>query len=359
MGNRLNGKLIISLIIVFLLILPAISHAQKQRIKVTVRNASIRMQPNVDSEVVLDPPLGSTFEVEKKLGDWYEVKFTSDIGVLITGYIHSMFVEVIEEQPEPEREVAPQPVKPKVQPKAVRVRPSDAPQTRFNIAVGGLFSSAMEVYYYEHSEPYLGEDLYIYDTFESPDAVGVSVGIGAFVMPRIELTASAAIMSGTPWWSWTLDVPSPYYYDDYESDTIDTDTVSTPPVYKKYMLNFGANFYLIKKSSLSVYIGGGGSLIMATLDLVEDYLAYHTFYLVPETHEIEIDSVTFAKTDISVFGFFCRAGADFKISRNISLYAEGWYVSAKTEEESPLVTDDILNLDLSGGQAILGIKFHF
>jgi len=359
MGNRLNGKLIISLIIVFLLILPAISYAQKQRIKVVVRNASIRMQPNVDSEVVLNPPAGSTFEAENKLGDWYEVKFTSDIGVLITGYIHSMFVEVIEEQPEPERKFAPRPVKPEVQPRTVRARPSAAPQTRFNIAIGGLFSSAMEVYYYEYSQAYLGEDLYIYDTFESPDAVGFSAGIGVFVMPRIELTASAAAMSGTPWWTWILDVPSPYYYNDYNSDTVDTDTIDTAPVYKKQILNFGANIYLIKKSSLGVYIGGGGSLIKATVDLVEDYLAYHTFYDVTETHEIEIDSITFVETSISVFGYFFRAGADLKFSRNISLYAEGWYVFAKTEEESPLVADDILELDLGGGHAILGIKFHF
>jgi len=364
MGNRLNGKLIISLIIVFLLILPAISYAQKQRIKVVVRNASIRMQPNVDSEVVLDLPVGSTFEVEKKLGDWYEVKFTSDIGVLITGYIHSMFVEAIEEQPEPEREVVPQPVKPKVQPKAVRVRPSAAPQTRFNIAVGGLFSSAMEVYYYEYSRPYLLEDLYVYDTFESPDAVGFTAGIGVFVTPRIEVTGSVTTMSGTPGWNLELWLPSFDFYSSdeleyYEYDTVDTDSFATPPTFKKNMLSFGLNVYLLRSDKLGLYVGGGGTLIKATLDLVSEITFTHTWYQAIEDHDVTIDSVTFEEKDVSAFGAYFRGGVDFKVGRNISLYAEAWYISAKKDQEYPLDPDVNLNLDLSGGQAILGIKFHF
>lgn len=360
MGNRLNGKLIISLIIVFLLILPAISHAQKQRIKVTVRNASIRMQPNVDSEIVLTPPVGSTFEVEKKLGDWYEVKFTSDIGVLITGYIHSMFVEAIEEQPEPEREIVPQPAKPKLKPVPARVRPQAARQTRFNVSIGGLFSSAYLINDYEYSAPTaLGEDLYVYDTFESPEAFGFSAGVGFFVMPRIEVTGSVATMSGTPWWSLELDMPSPYYYDDYRFDTVDTDTISTAPTFKKNMLNFGVNIYLIKKNSLGVYVGGGGTLIKATLDLVYEVTFTHTWYPPTLDHDVTIDSVTFEETDLSTFGAHFRAGVDFKVGRNISLYAEGRYIAAKVDQEYPLDPNETLNLDLGGGHAILGIKVHF
>ncbi|MDH5468274.1 MAG: porin family protein [Candidatus Aminicenantes bacterium] len=367
MGNRLNGKLIISLTVVFLLILPAISYAQKQRIKVVVRNASIRMQPNVDSEVVLDLPVGSTFEVEKKLGDWYEVKFTSDIGVLITGYIHNMFVEVIEEQPEPEREVVPQPVKPEVQPKAVRSRPLAAPQTRFNIAIGGLFSSAYLISDHTHSRPTsLLEDLYVYDTFESPEAFGFNAGVGFFVTPRIELTASVATMSGTPWWSLELWLPSFDFFSSdeleyYEYDTVDTDTISTAPTFKKNMLSFGLNIYLIKKSSLGVYVGGGGTLIKATLDLVSVIEYTHTWYPVIEDHDVTIDSVTFEKTEVSAFGAHFRGGVDYKVGRNISLYAEGRYIAAKKDQEYPLAIDpdETLKLDLGGGQAILGIKFHF
>jgi hypothetical protein len=368
MGNRLNGKLIISLIIVFLLILPAISYAQKQRIKVVVRNASIRMQPNVDSEVVLNPPAGSTFEVEKKLGDWYEVKFTSDIGVLITGYIHSMFVEVIEEQPEPERKFAPRPVKPEVQPRTVRARPSAAPQTRFNIAIGGLFSSAYLISDHTHSRPTsLLEDLYVYDTLESPEAFGFSAGVGVFVTPRIEVTGSVATMSGTPWWSLELWLPSFDFFSDpdlleyYEYDTIDTDTISTPPTFKKNMLSFGLNIYLIKKSSLGVYVGGGGTLIKATLDLVSVIEFTHTWYQAIEDHDVTIDSITFEETDVSAFGAHFRAGVDYKVGRNISLYAEGRYIAAKKDQKYPLAIDpdETLNLDLGGGHAILGIKFHF
>jgi len=365
MGNRLNGKLIISLIIVFLLILPAISYAQKQRIRVTVRNASIRMQPNVDSEVVLNPPVGSTFEIEKKLGEWYEVKFTSDIGVLITGYIHSMFVEVIEEQPEPEREVEPQPAKPKLKPVPARVRPQAARQTRFNVAIGGLFSSANMINDYTYSLPYLGEDLFVYDMLESPEAFGFTAGIGVFVMPRIELTASVATQSGTPWWSLELWVPSPYFFSDpdlleyYEYDYLDTDSLATAPTFKKNMFSFGLNIYVIKKNSLGVYVGGGGTLIKATLDLLYEVTYTHTWYPISQTHDVTIDSITFEEVDLSTFGAHFRAGVDFKVGRNISLFAEGRYIAAKVDQEYPLDPSETLNLDLGGGNAILGIKVHF
>ncbi len=362
MGKKLTGKLIISLVITFVLILPTISQAQqKQRIKVVAQNASVRMQPNIESEVILTPPVGSTFEVEQKIGDWYEIKFSSEIGVLITGYINSQFVEVIEAEPVPVRKKEPvyKPVSPRAKPK--RVKPPSTRQPRFNIKLGGLYSPATVVNDYTYSEPYLGEDLYIYEMFESPDAFGFSAGIGIFLTPKIELTGSVATFSGTPWWDWTLDLPSPYFTEDYMLDTTNSDEFSAEPTYKRLIFSFGLNYYLIKSNYLDLYIGGGGSSLKATaIILANDFSADHNWYPISQTHDVVINWVTYEEIEFSVFGFNARAGINIKVSSMIALFAEAMYIYAKVDHESPyLFTNDVYSLDLGGIQSIFGIKILF
>ncbi len=364
MGSKFTGKAIISLIIAFILLLPAVSHAQqKQRIKVIVRNASIRLQPNVDSEVILSPPIGSTFEVEKMIGEWYEVKFTSELGVLITGYIHSMFVDVIAAEPEPEPEVVREPVRRQPQPKPRRPRPA-APLPKFNISLGGYFSAGTEMYDNEWSTLYvgLGEDLYVYDYMESPYATGFTAGFGVFLMPRVELFGSFASASGNPWWETTLSVPSPYFFDDYRDDTIDSDAFSEDEqlAYKQNILSFGLNIYLMRTGKWSLYLGGGGSYIMTTVELLYDADFTHTFYPGPQDHDVTIDSVIFEETDINTFGFNFKLGAEFRVSRNIFIFFEGMYIAAKDEVPYPLDNGaTFLDMDLGGGSSALGIKIHF
>ena len=363
MGRKHTGKVIISLIIAFILILPAISHAQqKERIKVIVRNASIRLQPNVDSEVILSPPIGSTFEVEKKIGEWYEIKFSSELGVLITGYIHSMFVDVIAAEPEPEPEIVQEPVQPRAQPQPTRARPS-APLSKFNISLGGYFSSGGIVRYDNTwSLDYLGESLYVYDYMESPYAAGFAAGFGIFVMPRIELFGSFSNASGDPYWWMELEIPSPYLFDDPRWDDIDTDAFSDDEqlIYKQNIFSFGLNLYLMRTGKWSLYIGGGGSYIMTTVELLYDVSFTHNWYPLISDHDVVIDSVTFEETKINTLGFNFKLGAELRISRNIFLFLEGMYISAKDEVPYPL--DDgatFLDMDLGGGSSAIGIKIHF
>ena len=365
MGSKLTGKVIISLIIAFILILPAISHAQqKQRIKVIVRNASIRLQPNVDSEVILSPPIGSTFEVEKKVGEWYEIKFSSELGVLITGYIHSMFVDVIVAELEPEPEIVQEPVQPQAQPQPTRARPP-APLSKFNISFGAFISPAMERYNtYENpwSLDYLGEYLYVYDYMESPYATGFTAGFGIFVMPKIELFGSFSNASGDPYWEMELEIPSPYLFDDPRSDYISSDDFSDEEqlIYKQNIFSFGLNLYLMRTGKWSLYLGGGGSYIMTTVELLYDVSFTHNWYPLITDHDVVIDSVTFEETKINTFGFNFKFGAELRISRNIFLFLEGMYIVAKDEVPYPL--DDgatLLDMDLGGASSAIGIKIHF
>jgi hypothetical protein len=364
MGSKFTGKVIISLIIAFVLLLPAVSHAQqKQRIKVIVRNASIRLQPNVDSEVILSPPTGSTFEVEKKVGEWYEIKFTSELGVLITGYIHSMFVDVIAAEPEPEPEVVQEPVQRRAQPRPRRARPRGS-LSKFNISLGAFFSPA-HVMYDTYEDPwsldYLGEFLYVYDYMESPYATGFTAGFGIFVMPRVEFFGSFASASGNPWWEMRLEVPSPYFFDDPRWDDIDSDAFSDEEqlTYKQNILSFGLNLYLMRTGKWSLYIGGGGSYIMTTVELLYDVSFTHNWYPGPQDHDVVIDSVTFEETKINTFGFNFKFGAELRISRNIFLFLEGMYISAKDDVPYPLDPNTLISMDLGGGSSALGIKFHF
>lgn len=363
MGIKQTGRVIISFIVAFILILPVISHAQqKDRIKVVVRNASVRLQPNVDSEVILSPPIGSTFEVEKKVGEWFEIKFSSEIGVLITGYIHSMFVEVMaaEPEPEPEPEVMRKPVRKQPQPKPRRTPRPPAAKSKFNITLGGFYSAATETFTNSYSVPsWGGEDLYVDDYLKSPNAGGMIAGVGVFLMPRIELFGNVATSTGTPWWELALSVPSPYFFDDYRSDFADTDTLSEPPIFRRNVISFGLNLYLMRSDRWNLYIGGGGSYVLATVDLVYNVTYTQNLYPLTSDHDVTIDSVTFEESEINAFGFNIRGGGDFRIGKNIYLFAEGIYIMAKAEPEYPLDTDVILEFDLGGMSSAFGIKIYF
>jgi len=116
MKIKFYGRAFVSLVIISLFILPTFTHAQKQKIRVVVENATIRLKPNMENEVIGTPPVGSVFEAERKIGEWYEIRFASRVGVTLTGYVHEMFVELEKEVPKPERRVAPPPRREAVQP---------------------------------------------------------------------------------------------------------------------------------------------------------------------------------------------------------------------------------------------------
>jgi outer membrane protein W len=90
--------------------------AQGTKIKVIVENASIRLKPSLDSEAIEESvALNTVFTAEKKVGEWYEVKVPSNVGVLLIGYIHEMYVEVLAEE-------APRPPAQEEKPPAAQVR---------------------------------------------------------------------------------------------------------------------------------------------------------------------------------------------------------------------------------------------
>ena len=97
-------------LLVLLLAAGALSAQTKIRVKGS--DAVIRIEPADKGEIVQDKlAAGTVFAVERKTGDWYEIKYRSAIGVLLSGFIHKSFVEEIKDDAAAAPKTEPEPVK--------------------------------------------------------------------------------------------------------------------------------------------------------------------------------------------------------------------------------------------------------
>lgn len=108
--NLIKGKMIFFLIFILaLLLITGIAEAEKLKLRVKVKRANIRSKPTIESNVILQAPLGAILDAEEKAGEWYKVNLPPDKdGVVVSGYIHQSIVEVVQEVEktvEPEEEV--------------------------------------------------------------------------------------------------------------------------------------------------------------------------------------------------------------------------------------------------------------
>ena len=362
MKNKLKGKWLISFIVAFFLILPSITNAQEQKIRVVVEGASIRLLPNMESEIILSPPIGSIFEVEKKVGEWHEIKYSSEIGVLITGYIHEMFIEVEKEAAKPKEEVIQEPVKPQPiyePPKAARLRG----KPMFSLKGGGIFFRIPELYSYDFTFPSRGETATISEAVYSGNAFSFEVGLGFFLIPYIEFEGTVSFLSKELTGLYGFEIPSLYWFNELASDEMEAF-----PALKKTILCFGLLIHPVTSGLIRPYFGGGGSYVTGNLEIVEDIIFLETDSIGVRNHSITIDEVQFIETDdveeisLSKFGFYGKAGINYMTTKNIGIYAEGKYIFAKTEILyllSDFDPSEIVEIDLGGISFSLGIKLMF
>jgi outer membrane protein W len=93
-------------VLILALVVPLPAQEGPTKIKIVVENASIRLKPSLDSEAIEENiPVGTIYTAEKKVGEWFEIKFESRLGVALLGYIHEMYVEVLGEAALPPPEV--------------------------------------------------------------------------------------------------------------------------------------------------------------------------------------------------------------------------------------------------------------
>ncbi|NIM91849.1 MAG: outer membrane beta-barrel protein [Candidatus Aminicenantes bacterium] len=355
MRIKFYGRAGLSLIVISLFILPTLVQAEKQKIRVVVENASIRMQPNMESEVIENPPVGSVFEVERKIGEWYEVRYQSKVGVRITGYIHEMLVELEKVAPAATRTVTPQrrrePVRP-TPPPPMRRQP---PKIMFNIGVGGLVHMIQAGYDWEYTFIIYSEQAAITDMADNATGFGFDAGFGVFPMPNIEITGGLSFVSKSLDATYGFSLPNMFLWDD-----IATDEIQEQAKYSALMLHFGFNFHPLIEGSVRPYFGGGISYISAKMDMMEDMIYQETFYS-DWTHTIELTEVEWVQESFNKLGFNVRAGANFQVANNIYIYGEGRYIIAKTSIPHPLLEEigvegDEIDIDLGGFSAVLGVK---
>lgn len=362
MKNKFKGKWLISFLIAFFLILPSITNAQEQKIRVVVEGASLRLQPNMESEIILSPPVGNIFEVEKKVGKWYEIKFSSEIGVLITAYIHEMFIEVEKEAAKPKDEVIQEPVRPQPiyePPKAARPRG----KPMFSLKGGGIFILIPELYSYDYSFPSRGETATMSESVYSGNAFSFEVGLGFFLIPYIEFEGTVSFLSKGLNGSYGFELPSQYWF-----NLLASDEMEASPTLKKTILCLGLLIHPVTSGPIRPYFGGGGSYVIGNLEMVEDMTFSEIDSQLVRNHSITINEVQFVETDdleeisLSKFGFYGKAGINFTATKNIGIYAEGKYIFAKKEILyflSDFDPDEIVEIDLGGISFCLGIKLMF
>ncbi len=81
-----------------ILALAAAAAPAQSVLQVRVKDAAavIRMAPEANAPVILPAvKTGTVFNVQRRMGDWFEVKFVAASGVLLTGYIHRFQVEEV------------------------------------------------------------------------------------------------------------------------------------------------------------------------------------------------------------------------------------------------------------------------
>jgi hypothetical protein len=351
MKIKLRRNAFISLIIA-LFILPSIGRAEEQKVKVVVEKASIRLEPSTKSEIISSPAVGAIYDVERKIGEWYEIKFYSKIGVLITGYIHQMFVEVVSEEAAP---------KPKVPQKSGKREPAAKPKEAFvqlrpvlSLKLS-LMSFAVNGYDYTYRFPYRREFFTTRDSIEKESLLGFDLGVGYFVKRNFELEGCVSFLSKHLPGLYVTSVPSPFRLNDPASAEF-----NTPASVKEVILSLGASVHPFLRSQLKPYFGAGGVFINGQWDLMTAISYTETTDGVALTHSVEIDDVSFEKTSVSKLGLFCKVGLDVTMSRKTAFFSELRFFSAKEKVSHPAILGSIptdkTEIGLGGISLLLGIK---
>ena len=100
MKERGKRSILFSLVISFLLIMPILIYSQERIVEVVLEKAEIHVEPNATSEVIQSAPVGQVYNVIRKVGSWYEIRFTTErLGITMTGYIHERYVMELGEEP--------------------------------------------------------------------------------------------------------------------------------------------------------------------------------------------------------------------------------------------------------------------
>lgn len=360
MKKRLGESVFVCFILISFLILPGSIQAQKQKIKVTTEGASIRAKPDAGSDVIASPEVGTIFEVEAKIEDWFEVKLKTNLGVSITGYIHEMYVDTEEPVAQGAEPVVPKEVEAEPIP-AAPTAAAEVPRTSersiwISLRLGGLYAS-LAGYNYDFTTKFYQEDLTVSDSVAKSGGAGFNLELGVMFLKFLEVTTGFSTYSKQMAGTYGFGLPNIYIFND-----IAFDEATENPSRKMTVLDFGLNFHPLQTGPIRPYFGLGGSYATAKLDLLKDMVYNETFYT-NLTHKIEITEVQLVNKSVNKFGFHVRGGLQLRLVGKLFLFVEGKYLICKTEVLHPLTStfsgheNEKITIDLGGILGLMGIRF--
>ena len=351
---KINTRHTVCLCLFFIVFLSFFSRlgAEEIKIKVISDEAAIHVKPDITSDMIENPPMGRKYEADEKIGEWYRIRFSSRLGVLITGYIHEQHVQVEkEEEPELKKEVAQKPELEKPETKLQDILSQEKIKW-ISFHLGGMIHFDMHVYWHEYGFPFRSETFAIKDYLQGEESVGINGGVGLFVFPNFEIIGDLAFISRKAWNELEVEVPSPFRFNDSsEADS------SRQTKFNEVILLLGFNYFPVAKGTVRPSFGLGGVYASGSFDMTEDFTYLETTNDLVETHSVTIQSVKYQDKSLSAFGFFVRAGLDLRILESFGFFVLANYIYAQKAIQFTLYQNEWTDVSFGGFSIWAGIRF--
>jgi opacity protein-like surface antigen len=282
--------------------------------------------------------VGTEFEAEKMVGDWYEIRYRSTLGVLVTGYIHKMYVEKAEPELTPKVE---EPMKPTAPPAPVprQAEPAKKALAKGDFAilggfVSGSFLSETSTYSASWNEAGLKsviESGSIGHKIGSSAGLGLSFsylfagGLGIQVRYDFNLSRNFDPSSQGTYaiaWAWTT-----------AGTGSRNDAWPTTGSFSVSPLSLNVIYKIGRGGALTPYISGGVSYLLGKVE-AETTRGYGLTWEDESYQYIDwIDIPLAVDKSIGDLGFNVGGGFDFRLASRMAVTAEVVYFIGKTTQE--------------------------
>ncbi len=313
-----------------------------RKIAVGVPGASIHARADAASEVIEKPSVGTVYEVVRKAGEWYEIKVPSSLGMTITGFIHVKFLA--KPAGEEQEEEAPA---------STGAARTQAPRgKRAHISLGVLYQR-QKGYDYVFSYPWMSTSFGIYDAVDGYSAFGFQAGAGYFITNSVQMDCGFSYSSASPEGIYGVDFPIDDFRNEHGEAPVDHK-------FSEMIISLGLNYHLLQEGQARPYIGAGASYISSKMEFIKDFTVDSVDPVVV------LSDPVLAEETASTFGFYGKAGLDFIVSESVAIFGEGRYAIGLKEKvpqpflsESEVFKDEVVEVDLGGFSAALGVKIRF
>ena len=333
--RRISHKLALGFL-VFVLAGAALTAQTKIRVKDP--NAVIRIEPAANGEVVMDKlAVGTVFTVERKTGPWFEVKYRSAIGVLLTGYIHESAVEEVKPEPEIKPETPPQP---KPEPRVEPAEPGRGLRSGLEIGLSGgmgfpSFSSGSGTLYNSGSMDLFSE---ITDTgtvsFSLKSPVDLAASFAYFFSPsfgfrlQVDMPLKQNLQSGTS--NYTLR----YRILSFEEDSFSPASWPLTGDFSVIPISLNGVFRFAIGSNMNAYITAGPAYFMGKINDTATSAFAWSWWVGTTQYLDYIPMPISINQTINGIGFNAGAGIDLFLGDSFGLFFEAAYFAGPSADES-------------------------